>query len=399
MPTLTKFVSSSEPKSKVKAIGLALFLSLIVLLIGMLGGVWGFLILSNTENESVQNFRRSIGLSDNPAIPSIQTVQLNESSATIDAVEKVSPSVVSVATTIQYQDFFGNFEEKEGVGSGFIFSSDGYILTNKHVVEGFSTVSVILNDGQEYEAQVVSLDPLNDLAVLKIDAKDLPILELGNSDELKIGQRVIAVGNAFGEFSNTVTTGVVSAKDRKLPVSSPLGQDSQLTQLIQTDAAINPGNSGGPLVDLSGRVVGINTAIASASGSSSGVGFSIPVNSFKGVVESVKKNGKIVRPVLGIRYIAISKALAERNNLAVQYGALVSRGETASAVAVLKGSPADKAGIVEGDIVLSINGEDITIDNQLAPIIAQYQVGDVVELELFRNGKEEKIKVTLEEYK
>ncbi len=398
MPTLTNLLGDkNNRRGRVKTIGFAVFMSAIILVIGMLGGVWGFLILSNTENDSIQNFRRSIGLADNPTIPSIQAIHIDESSGIIDAVEKISPSVVSVATTIKFQDFFGFVGENEGGGSGIIFSSDGYILTNKHVVEGFDEVSVILNNGEEYEATVVSLDPLSDLAVLKIEAKDLPVVELGNSDELKIGQRVIAVGNAFGEFKNTVTAGVVSAKDRTL--SSELTGSDQLTRLIQTDAAINPGNSGGPLVDLSGRVVGINTVIATTSGSSSGVGFSIPVNSFKSVVESVKEYGKIIRPVLGIRYITISKALAERNSLAVQYGALISHGETAAAVAVAPGSPAAKAGLKEGDIILSINGENITIDNQLSPIIAQYQVGDSVELEVFKNGKRDKIKVTLEELK
>ncbi len=389
----------STKKGRLLTVLVGLIITFIVFAIGLLGGIWGFLLLSNTDNPSIKNFRKSIGLAENPAIPTIQTVEVNEESGIIDAVKKISPSVVSVAGSVNNEDLFGFSFASETSGSGFIFSSDGYILTNKHVVTGQKEVTVVVSDGTEYTAAVVSEDPLYDLAVLKIEAKDLPVVELGNSDNVQIGQRVIAVGNAFGEFKNTVTTGILSGKDRSLEAGDSLGRSERMGGLLQTDAAINPGNSGGPLVDISGKVIGINTAIASTSGSSSGVGFAIPVNNFAKILEGVKKDGRIVRAGLGVRYVPITKAIAERNNLTVQYGALIPESGRTVNSSVLAGSPADKAGLKEGDIILAINGENITIDNQLNYLIAQYRVGDQVSLEIMRNGKKETLKATLEELK
>lgn len=396
-------IKALNKNPKARAILGGLVLSLAVFLVGMLGGVWGFLLLSNTENPIIQNIRQSIGLSDNPSIPSVLTekIILEETSKITEAAKKISPSVVSITTSSQVTDYFGFIVgEQEGGGTGFIITADGYIMTNKHVVSGLNKVTVTLSDGTEHEGTVVSEDPSNDVAVVKIEATDLPVVELGDSDRLNIGQSVIAVGNAFGEFENTVTTGVVSSSNRSISAGTAgYGQGDQLTGLIQTDAAINPGNSGGPLVNLVGQVIGMNTAIASSSGSSSGVGFAIPVNAFRGAVSSIIEFGRIVRPGLGVRYIPINKAVAERNNLTVQYGALVAKGERASEVAVLSGSPADKAGIKEGDILLEINGDQVTVDVSLSKMISQYEVGAKVSIKVLRDGKQLDLDATLEELK
>lgn len=388
--------------SKLRVITGTFIIGLTILLIGMFGGVFGVLMLSNVSNPTVAAWRRALGLGDSLSIPTTVTkkVQLEEGSAVIDAVKNVSPSVVSVVTKTSVQDYFGyTVGVDEGGGTGFIISSDGYIATNKHVVTGQSQLTVVLSDGKEYDAKVVATDPFNDIAVIKIEAKDLPAVTPGNSDDLKIGQTVIAIGNAFGEFNNTVTTGIVSGKNRTVAAGSGMIQSEQLYGLLQTDAAVNPGNSGGPLVNIAGQVVGMNTAIASTSGSSSGISFAIPVNSFWSSVESAMKTGKIVRPGLGVRYIPINKQIAEQNKLTVQYGALVAHGSTTGQVAVVAGSPAEKAGIKEGDIILTVNDTKITEDNPLSQIIGQYKIGDEVSIKLQRDGKEQTLKVRLEELK
>jgi serine protease Do len=393
----------TKPRSKSRALVGAVVTAIAMLIIGMMGGVWGFLILSNQDNPSVAALRQRLGIGDDASIPTTVTkkIQLDEGSDFIDAVKKIESSVVSVVTTYQSQDMFGySLGSAKGGGSGFIITSDGYILTNKHVVDGQATVKVTTFDEKEYDAKVVSTDPLNDLAVLKIEAKDLRPVELGDSDRLALGQWVLAVGTPFGEFENTVTLGIISAKNRSLSASGSLtGQSESLTGLLQTDAAINPGNSGGPLVNLDGQVVGITTAIASSSGTSSGVGFAIPANSFRGVIESIKQYGRIVRPGLGVRYLPITKAMAERNSLTVQHGALIVKGETTVEVAVLAGSPADKAGLKEGDILLSLNDEDITIDNPLTQILTRYTIGQTVTVKYLRDGAEKSVEVKFEEIK
>lgn len=388
--------------SKSKKIASLILLVVIIVLnlgVGAVGGILGVVAVSDNSQ-----LRQLFGFDANATIPTTRTdkVILEESSAVIDAVKKVSPSVVSIVTSTQVIDFFGRvIGEQAGGGTGFIITNDGLILTNKHVVQENTDYKVVLQDGTKYDAEVKSLDPFFDLAVVKINAKNLPVVELGGSKELSIGQWVIAVGNALGEFQNTVTVGVVSAKEREIEaVSGNFGQTEKISGLLQTDAAINPGNSGGPLVNLSGQVIGINTAIASAgSGGSIGIGFAIPIDSAKSAIESVRKTGKIVRPMLGVRYLPINKRVAEANNLSVDYGALITRGNSMTDLAVIPGSPADKAGIVENDIVLQIEGEKITEDNPLPKVISQYQVGEKVSLKIFHKGEEKTVEVTLEEIK
>lgn len=383
-----------------RLVSLILILLIIVLnlAVGAVGGILGIAAITNNSN-----LRNLLGLEGETVIPTSRTdkVILEESSAIITAAKKVSPSVVSIVTDRQVVDLFGNIlGQQTGGGTGFIITNDGLILTNKHVVSEDTSYKVVLQDGTTYDAEVKSIDPFFDLAVVKINAKNLPVVELGNSDKLEIGQWVIAVGNALGEFQNTVTTGVISAKEREIEASSgSFGQTETLSGLIQTDAAINPGNSGGPLVNLAGQVVGINTAIASNNGGSIGIGFAIPIDSAKSAIESVRKSGRIVRPMLGVRYRPINKAFARRNQLPVEYGALIIQGSNTLELAVIPGSPADKAGIVENDILLEIGGEKITESNPLPKLISQYQVGDKVNLKYLHDGSEKIVEVTLAEVK
>jgi S1-C subfamily serine protease len=316
---------------------------------------------------------------------------LEESSAVIDAVKKVGPSVVSILTTSNVMDFWGDIIKQKGGGSGFIITSDGLILTNKHVVENTGELTVITRDGKSYKATVKATDPFNDLAVISIEAKNLPVVELGDSDKLEVGQYVIAIGNALGEFQNTVTVGVVSAKGRTLEA-----EGERLEDMIQTDAAINQGNSGGPLVNLKGQVVGVNTAMASGA---ENIGFALPINTAKYAIESVKKSGKIIRPYIGIRYLVITKEIATINKLPVDYGVLISRGKTLGETAIVQNSPADKAGLKEGDIITALNDQKIDENKSLPSILQQYKPGDTVELTVLRDSKEMKIRLTLGELK
>jgi len=367
--------------------------------------------------------------SDNNLLPT------SNQDATI-AVEQASPSVVSIIVTKEittyygnpqssFDDFFKNWsfgfddffygpripenwgpnppqeEKKEtrqiGGGTGFIISSeDGLILTNKHVVSDTEAeYTVITNDGEKYEAEVLARDPFNDIAILKVQASDLSEIKLGDSDTLKIGQTVIAIGNALGEYRNTVTKGVISGISRRVIAGDAYGSSEVLENVIQTDAAINFGNSGGPLINLQGEVIGINTAI-NIEGQL--IGFAIPVNQAKQVIESVKEYGYIIRPYIGVRYTLINKDIIEKNNLEVNYGALIVRGPEESDLAVIPGSPANKAGLAENDIILEVNGEKINEEYSLSRAIQKHQPGDEIELKVYHQGEEKIIKVILEEY-
>ncbi len=333
----------------------------------------------------------------------------------INTVKNVSPSVVSVVITKDvpileryYQDsgpFIFSFpqyrqngtEKKEvGGGSGFIVSQDGYILTNQHVVSDTDAeYTVILDDGTKLPAKVVAKDDLNDIAVIKIESETLKPLQFADSDNLQVGQTVIAIGNPLLEFNNSVSVGVVSGLSRSIIAGNKLGGDTEhLEGVIQTDAAINPGNSGGPLLNLKGEVIGMNTAVASAEN----IGFAIPANIVRNVFESVKENGKIVRPYLGIRYVPVSKELKEKNNLKFDYGVLVLRGENSEDLAVLPSSPADKAGVVENDIILEIDDQKLEKDVSVSRIIAKKRVGEKIKLKLVHKGEEKVVEVELEEF-
>jgi len=348
------------------------------------------------------------------------TSKINTQDQIIKIVENSNPAVVSIIIKQEvpiyertyeedpfFQDFFGHSkikiprlkekgtEKKEiGGGSGFIVSKDGYIVTNKHVVNSKNAeYTVFLNDGTKYKAYIKSTDPLNDIAILKINPdKDLPFLTFGDSSKLKPGQTVIAIGNPLLEFSNSISVGVISGLGRSIVAGSPFGKSEQIENVIQTDAAINPGNSGGPLIDLNGKVIGVNVAIASGEN----LGFSLPSNLVKSVYESVKEYGEIVRPYLGVRFMPINNKIKEANNLNIDYGVIILRGEKPEELAVIPGSPADKAGLQENDIILEINGKKLNEKTSLTSQIAMHKVGDEITLKIQHKGKEKEIKIKLE---
>lgn len=368
-----------------------IFILILALIMGMAGALGALVYLSDN-----QALKEKLGISElSVPITKTEKIKLEESSVITDTVKKISSAVVSISLTDKIQDFYGRvYETETGAGTGFIITSDGLIVTNKHVASSESaSYTVFTSDGNDYKAEVVALDPTNDLAILKIDASGLPTIELGDSDNTQVGQWVIAVGNALGEFSNSVTVGVLSALDRQITASSG-GRSEKLEGLLQTDAAINFGNSGGPLVNLSGQVIGINTAVA---GSAQNIGFAIPINVAKKAIESYKKDGKITRPMIGVRYLPITKEIARANSLDVESGAWILRGEKYSDVAVISGSPADKAGLKENDIITVIGGQKIDETHSLARIISEYNVGDEVEITYLRQGVEHKTKLTLTE--
>lgn len=351
--------------------------------------------------------------------------QTSQEEAIIKAVENVGPAVVNIVITKdvpiveeyfynpfeEFEQFFGdpfqfqipqyreNGTEKQevGGGTGFIVSQDGLVLTNKHVVlDEEAEYTVFTNDGQKYPAKVLARDPIQDIAVIKIEQvgelKSFPIVQLGDSDKLQAGQTVIAIGNALGEFKNTVSVGVVSGLGRTITASGGSFVET-LEDVIQTDAAINSGNSGGPLLNLKGEVIGINTAMVQQA---QNIGFAIPVNQAKRGLEQVKTLGKIVYPFLGIRYVLITEEIKEENNLPVNYGAWLVRASEEEP-AVEPDSAAQKAGLQENDIILEFNAEKITSENSLAKIIIKYNPQDKVDLKILRNGQERILPVVLGE--
>src|SRR3990167_8699164 len=282
-----------------------------------------------------------------------------------------------------------------GGGSGFIVSSDGYIFTSNHVVaDTTADYTVIIEPTKKYPAKVLSRNPINDIAVLKVDIKNLPFIELADSNKIDIGQEVLAVGNALGEFTDTLSAGIVSGLSRYITAFGGVDHQMQnLRGLIQTDAAINPGNSGGPLVNMDGKVVGINTAMIMGA---QNIGFAIPVNYAKKDLHEVKKFGKLVVPFLGVKYVLLSKEMAKANKLPVDDGALVVR-EALGEAPVIKDSAADKAGIKEFDIILECNGEKITMQNSMAEVLQKCKIGFETSFKVLRDGKEVLLKAILSE--
>jgi len=357
---------------------------------------------------------------------------LNQQDLIVNIVKNVSSAVVSVVATKdipiieQYfvnpfgaDDFFKQFippellpqfgvpqyrqkgtENKQiSAGTGFFVSSDGLIATNKHVVEDKTAQYwIIMNDGKKMRAKVLALDPLQDVAILKIDnasttsASDYNFISFNDSDNLNVGQTVIAIGNVLGEFQNTVSVGVISGLHRSIVAGGAASGEEVLQEVIQTDAAINPGNSGGPLLDLNGKAIGINTAMAQGAES---VGFSLPINLIKKDLADVKESGKIQYAYLGVRYALINAQIKENKKLSVDYGALIAKGSKGE-TAVMPSSPAEKVGLKEGDIILEFNGAKITQDNTLASLINSRRAGEKITLKILRDGKTMDIQVVLE---
>ncbi|HMB66167.1 MAG TPA: trypsin-like peptidase domain-containing protein [Patescibacteria group bacterium] len=323
-----------------------------------------------------------------------QELNLDEQTATIRAIQKNRPAVVNITVyetrdsdTISIDTREGtqpDIKIEKGAGTGFLISPNGYILTNKHVVETQhpeqTQYRIILSSGQKYYAQLIDIDPLNDLAVLKIYDKDLPYVELGNSDQAVVGSTVIAIGNALGKYQNTVTKGIISGLGRDFTAANKMGQSQVLNNTIQTDAEINLGNSGGPLINLEGKVIGVNVAVDRTGNS---IGFAIPVDEVKPVIRSIKKHGQIIRPRLGVRYQMITPQLAAEEELPRESGALIVEGKE-DTPGVISGSPADKAGLLPGDIVFEINAIKITEDSDLRSVVQRYRPGDKIGLKVQR---------------
>jgi serine protease Do len=325
---------------------------------------------------------------------------VNEENVVVDVTEKVSPSVVTVSVetpqrrVLELNPFGGGLRQRiqggepHDIGSGFIVSSDGTIVTNKHVVSTpDSKYTVITKDDKEYEVVKISRDPNNDLAILKIEATGLTPVELGDSSTLKVGQFAIAIGTALGEFRHTVTTGVISGLGRGITAGSAFeGYVEKLDDVIQTDAAINPGNSGGPLLNSAGQVIGVNVAVAQ---DAQGIGFALPVNILKEALSQFNQNGSFAQKAyLGVEYQMVSQQAALLNE--VPQGAYVQN--------VISDSPADKAGILEGDIITKIDGQDIRGEDGLAKVIATKKTGDTAQVEIWRDGETEIVSATLTEF-
>lgn len=385
--TTYRAVNGRETSSTGKYIA-GFFLLIVACFSAGLGG--GFVAgqLSDSSNTTIERNNRIDG-----------NAVVGKDEANIASVaSKVEPSVVSVITQLQGSSFFGS-QVREGAGTGIILSTDGYVITNKHVVSDSEEVTVVTSDGTVHnDVRIVGVDPLNDLAYLKIKGvNDLRPANLGDSSSVRIGQNVVAIGNSLGEFQNTVTSGIISGTGR--PIAASSGRDNStfesLTDLIQTDAAINQGNSGGPLTNLSGQVIGINTAVAENAQS---IGFAIPINSAKGTIKNLLKTGKVERAYLGINYVAITPEIAKKNDLPVKKGAWVSS-LSGSRNSVVSGSPADKAGIKDGDIIIKVGDLEVGDRGGVASLVSEYAVGESITITLFRDGKTQSKNITLEPYR
>ena len=363
-----------------------------VILVGATGT--GILISQFSKNISSQSTIKNATEDGNSA--SFSTA---DESSIENIAEKLSASVVSIIGTAESRSsfFYGYGSQSATAGTGVIVTSDGYIITNKHVVADTTDIRVILADGTTYEnAKVVATDPLNDIAYLKIKGvSDLPAAELGDSKTLNIGQEVIAIGNALGQYEGTVTSGIISGVNRTVTAasSSNSAEVETLSDMIQTDAAINSGNSGGPLVNAKGQVIGINTAVAS---DAQGIGFAIPISATKGMLKSLIEDGAADRASLGVNYTQITAAVAKENNLPVKTGAWIY---SKSGSSVIKsGSAAEKAGLKKGDIITAVNGVKIGSAGSVSSLIGEYRAGDSVKLTVIRDGKEIELTAILDAY-
>ncbi len=411
-----------ETKDSVRATrlsgGLAITIVVLVLVLGVASGAAG--------SYFVYRFATTSGV--NTGLVNQNPAALSGSGSVVDVVAKASPAVVSIVVSENVNDqnsptadSFGNNPnqfftspfgfgepnmpaptptstapdfEPVAAGSGFFITSDGMILTNKHVVsDATAQYAVYTSDGTKYTATVLSRDPLNDIALLKVSIKNAPTLSLANSTQVQIGQQVIAIGNSLGEYSNTVTTGVVSGIDRTVTAGDE-GSSETLEDVIQTDAAINPGNSGGPLLNATGQVIGMNTAIDEQGQL---VGFAIPSNDASRDIQLYQKYGTIEKPFLGVQYVLLDPEIAQQNNLPVSYGAWLNDTSGDGGSAIVAGSAADKAGLKDGDIITSVNGTALDASTTLESLVENMNPGDVVTFGVLRGKSKLSTKVTLGE--
>jgi serine protease Do len=381
-------VVATPKKSKVGLI-IGIVIAALIVFGGLGAAAVGLLtyVASHTTNTNNITERQKVQNDGNKSV-----TQEEEDIANV--VTKVSPSVVSIITSTQVKSPYFGSQAEEGAGTGIIVGKDGYILTNKHVVDGANTVGVVLADGTKYDdVKVLGVDPLNDVAFLKIpDVSNLPAVELGDSTSIRVGQKVVAIGNSLGQYENTVTSGIISGTNRQISAQAGDSVES-LTDLIQTDAAINPGNSGGPLLNLQGQVIGINTAVAQ---DAQGIGFAVPIGSAKGLLKEVLAGGEVKRAYLGVNYLSITADVAKEYKLSVKHGAYVFGSDGKSPIA--SGSPAEQAGIKDKDIITKVGDVEVGDRGSVSSLIGEYAPGDTVELTILRGSDTITVKVTLAAY-
>lgn len=384
----TKNTSSNSTDTKIKQ-------SNYRLVVGTLVGVT-FVFSSVSLGLSLYNFLGGRPLNPNTFYSFYDGNSISFTEGTIaEIANRISPSVVSIVTESSSTNWYGQTTSSSAAGTGMIVTSDGYVLTNKHVVDGAKKIQVVLHDGTTYsDVTLIGTDPLNDVAFIKINnVKDLQPVTLGDSKTLQAGQQVIAIGNALGQYQNSVTEGIISGTGRTLIATdrSDYTNYERLSDMIQTDASINSGNSGGPLINAGGQVIGINTAVYSEG---NGIGFAIPISSIKGMLKSVIEKGKAERPFIGVSYLNITPEVQKEYNLPVSAGAYIS-GDNA----IIKDGPAEKAGLQSGDIITAINNIKIGKAGTLSTLVGEHAVGETLELTIIRDGKEQAVKLTTDVYK
>lgn len=405
MPTTNSNPTTSNaqrPKTQVSPWIGVIALSLIM---GSAGGFVTYTALSSRSGAS-----SSALLSRTTTGSTITVNSTDESSPVVDAASKSVDSVVSIVATREitrrgslFDRFFNNDDggsttsrQQIAAGTGFVVTDDGYIITNRHVVDDtVAEYTVIFNNGTETPGTVVARDTVLDIAFVKVDPANLSLkpLPLGVSKDIKVGQTAIAIGNSLGEFSNTVSRGIISGLNRTIQAGDAFGGNVEnLENIIQTDASINSGNSGGPLLDIAGNVIGVNVAKVQ---DGENIGFAIPIDAVKPILDSVLRTGKIVRPYIGVRYIDVNPALAKARGLGRDYGALIEG--TTQSNAIVPGSPADRAGLKAGDIILEINGIRITETDNLRSVIVRFNINDTVTAKIFSEGQERDVQITLAE--
>jgi serine protease Do len=354
----------------------------------------GTVVLLETTGALVHQAPASTGAVGN--LPTGGTIVIDDSSAVVNAAAKVSPAVVRITATGVSSGAFGGTLPETGIGSGVLYDPDGWILTNRHVVlttDGSiaSELTVELKDGREFTGTVYGIDTLTDLAIVKVDATGLPAAPIGASADIKVGQLAIAIGSPLGTYTSTVTTGIISATGRSIDIDAT----THLSNLLQTDAAINPGNSGGPLLDATGAVIGINTAIER---DSTGIGFAIPIDMARPIMAQALAGQTLARPYIGIRFQQIDPQLQKAKSLPVAAGALIGPGQDANGTTrpgITPGSPAEAAGLQEGDIIVQLEGTAIDSEHPLEAALTNYGPGQTVNLTVLRNGERLEIPITL----